>query len=155
MTPVTEIRAEFATRMNELCDELDITPGHGRQAALGRRFNVTSKAARKWLLGLSYPEMAKAVEMCAAARVNVLWLLQGTPPKSGTQIDPNLLDLAEAIAGMPDAGRNAVLEFARFKVQETGSWYRPEALRNYLRAIDSLRARAAATPGDKQTRTAS
>lgn len=136
---ISTIRADFANRMHELCDALKIPEGHGRQAALGRRFGVTAKAARKWLLGLSYPEMEKAVEMCEAAHVNVLWLLQGTPPKRGERIDPNMLGLAEAIAGLPQAEREAVLQFARFKVQETAGWYRPDAQRSYLRAIDALR----------------
>lgn len=144
--------------MHELCDALGIPDGHGRQAALGRRFNVTPKAARKWLMGIGYPEMPKAVEMCEAAQVNVVWLLQGTPPKRGQHVDGNLLGLAEAIAGLPQAEREAVLQFARFKVQETAGWYRPELLQGYLRNIDSLRqhteAPAAPATSEKRTGTA-
>lgn len=153
-----QIRAAFAERMHELCDALEIPRGHGRNTALGQRFKVTPNAARKWLLGLSYPEMAKAVEMCEAAHLNVLWLLQGSPPKRGEHVDANLLGLAEAVAGLPQAEREAVLQFARFKVQETAGWYRPDTLRGYLRAIDSLRSTTESpTPmpvADKQTGTA-
>lgn len=136
---VIEIRAAFAARMHEVCDELDIAPGHGRQTALGKMFNVTPKAARKWLMGLSYPEMATAVAIALKAGVNVLWLLQGSPPKKGTRVDPQALHLAEALASLPVENRNAVLDYMRFQIGSTGQWFASEALRSYMADIDALR----------------
>lgn len=140
---VIEIRAAFATRMHEVCVELGIPPGHGRQTALGKMFGVTAKAARKWLMGLSYPEMATAIAISLKAGVNVLWLLQGTPPKKGEHVDPKALHLAEALEGLPVENRNAVLDYMRFQIGNTGSWFASEALRTYMADIEALRRQPA------------
>lgn len=136
---ITAVRASFAARMHELCDALEIPRGHGRNAALGRICEVTPNAARKWLLGLSYPEMPLAVAMCNKAGVNVVWLLQGTPPKKGEQVDPQALHLAEALEGLPVENRNAVLDYMRFQIGSTGNWFASEALRSYMTDIEALR----------------
>jgi transcriptional regulator with XRE-family HTH domain len=141
------VRQAFAARVNELCDELGIEPGRGRQTALGKRFGVTPKGVRKWLLGIAYPEMPLAVAMCQAAGVNVLWLLQGSGPKHGDQIDPRLLHVAQALESMPKQQRDAVLDFMKYQVTQTGQWFAAEALRHFVDDIDALRAGTQAPPG--------
>ena len=133
------IRQAFAARVNELCDDLGIEPGRGRQTALGKRFDVTPKGARKWLMGMSYPEMPLAVAMCNEANVNVLWLLQGSGPKRGERIDPKLLHIAQALDAMPSEQRNSVLDFMKYQITQTGNWFASEALRTYIADLDALR----------------
>lgn len=143
------VRQAFAGRVNELCDALGIEPGRGRQTALGQRFGVTPKGARKWLMGIAYPEMPLAVAMCQTAGVNVLWLLQGAGPKRGDQIDPKLLHVAQALESMPKQQRDAVLDFMKYQVTQTGQWFAAEALRNFVDDIDALRAGTQAAPGKR------
>lgn len=127
--------------MHELCDELGIAPGHGRQTALGKLFGVTPKAARKWLLGISYPEMPLAVAMCERAGVNVLWLLQGSGPKKGDKVDRPTMMLAEGLQSLPNDQRLVVLEFLRFQFEKADGWFTNEALARYTDSIDTLRRR--------------
>lgn len=143
------VREAFAARMHELCDDLGIARGHGRYAALARVAKVTTNGARKWLLGQAYPEMPLAVAMCQAAGVNVLWLLQGSGPKHGDQIDPKLLHVAQALESMPKQQRDAVLDFMKYQVTQTGQWFAAEALRHFVEDIDALRAGTQAAPGKR------
>ena len=150
MPDLSDVRAGFAERMNTLCDELGVVRGHGRNASLGRMFDVTPNAARKWLLGLAYPEMPLAVSMCDKARINLIWLLQGTPPMRGERIPESTLGLVNAIEELPTEQRNAVLEYARFQLQRTPDWFSPQALRRHLAAIDTVHAQ----PGPETRRQA-
>lgn len=142
-----DVRASFASRVHELCDELKIAPGHGRQTALGKMFGVTPKAARKWLLGISYPEMALAVTMCNAAGVNVLWLLQGSGPKKGDKVDRPSMLLAEGLQGLPADKRLAVLDYIRFQFGQADGWFTHEAMARYMDSVDTLRQRDANSRG--------
>ncbi len=108
-------------------------------------FGVTPKGARKWLLGLAYPEMPLAVLMCNKARLNVLWLLQGTPPKHGERVNAEALALAEGLQSLPLENRQAVLEFMRYEFGRADGWFTNEALQRYLDTIDTLRRQSADT----------
>jgi transcriptional regulator with XRE-family HTH domain len=134
-----EIRRRFAERVHELCDALQIPSGHGRQAALGRRFNVTPKAARKWLQGSSFPELGTAIAMCDAAGINLNWFLQGVGPKTGEKIDRDALRLAEGLHNLPTEQRTVALEFLRFQFQQADGWFTNEALAQYMDSIDTMR----------------
>lgn len=139
---VPAIRAAFAARVHELCDELGIPNGHGRQTALGKMFGVTSKAARKWLLGISYPEMPLAVAMCDRAGVNLLWFLQGTPPKRGDRVNPAVAQLADGLERLPFEHRQAVLDHMRYQFERANGWFTEEALARYMHSIDELQQQA-------------
>jgi len=152
LTDPPDAREAFARRMEIVCDELGLAAGHGRQTALANRFGVTPKAARKWLQGLGYPEMERAVEICEAAKVNVNWLLQGVPPMRGERIDPHTLLLAQAIESLPDSEQAAVLEFLRFELRRVPGWLAQEQLRTYEVEIDGLqRRRAMRLAGPRKT----
>lgn len=140
---LNDIRQAFVDRLNTLCDELKIAPGHGRQTALGKRFGVTPKAARKWLTGQSYPEMQTAVRMCEEGKVSVLWLLQGTPPMRGSTIDPATAVVSEALLALPAENRNQVLDYLRFQFESHRGWFTSEAIGRYVRDIDKVKARPA------------
>lgn len=138
-----EVRQAFAARVHELCDELGIPQGHGRQTLLGKRFGVTPKAARKWLNGIAYPEMATAVRMCEEAGLNVLWLLQGTGPKRAQREEASLVTLAEGLQRLPELQRSAVLEFLRYQFVQADGWFTNEALQRYTDSIDALQRQTA------------
>lgn len=141
------IRAAFAHRMGIVCDELNISRGHGRQTALGDRFHVTAKAARKWLLGMSYPEMPTALIICQAANVNVNWLLQGVPPMRGDRVDPRTYALANAVESLPDEKRRAVLDHLRYQFERSEGWFAAEEIKRYLHQLDQLDKRASEPSG--------
>lgn len=140
-----EVREAFARRMHELCDELGIPRGHGRNAALGRKVGKTPNAARKWLLGLGYPEMALAVTLCNEAGVNVVWLLQGVGPKRGERSDPVAMQVAEGIESLPNENRQHVLEYLRYEFDRADGWFTSDALARYIDSIEELQRRAAKT----------
>lgn len=138
--PTTANLAAFAARMNEICDDLGIPAEHGRQAALGRRFGVTPKAARKWLMGDGYPELELAIAIAEAAGVNINWLLQGAGPKRGDRIETKALVLNEAIEALPDEGRQQVLNFMGFTFQQADGIFTGERLARYMKMLDAFKA---------------
>lgn len=86
--------------MHECCDALQIAPGRGRYTALGARYGLSSKAARKWLIGDGYPEMAMAIRIADDAKVNLNWLLQGVGQKWVGRLDTKALLLDEAVRSL-------------------------------------------------------
>lgn len=136
-----KIRADFAARMHVLCDELGIPRGHGRNTALAKAFDVTPNAARKWLLGHAYPELAMAVALCDRAGVNVNWLLQGSPPMRGERVDPRALALATAIDALPSEPRDELLAFLRFQLVRHEGWFTAEQVANYLVDLEATKSR--------------
>jgi hypothetical protein len=74
-------KIEFAKRMDDACDLLDIPPkGKNRQESLGKMFEVSQEAARKWLSGESIPKLAQCIEIATRAKVNFEWLMTGRGP---------------------------------------------------------------------------
>jgi len=140
-----QIRQEFAARMNEVCDALEIPKGHGRQSMLGKRFEVSPKAARKWLMGQGYPEMAMAVRIANEAGVNLAWLLQGTLPKRGSRVDPDLASVVEAIMDLPSESRTATLDLIEYQMQRVKGWFAEERLKRYQHALEHIRERNKST----------
>ncbi|MBM2884070.1 hypothetical protein JFK97_06670 [Chromobacterium phragmitis] len=75
------ILVAFAERVNTVCDRLGIPPaGKNRQAELGKRFGVSQKAARKWLVGEGFPDTAITIKMAVDAKVSYDWLMTGRGP---------------------------------------------------------------------------
>lgn len=136
----TALRQAFARRMHEVCDELGIAPGRGRQTLLGKRFGVTPKAARKWLEGVGYPDLDMAVRIAQEAGVHVNWLLQGAGPK---HVDRARNDTAERIGdiveSLPADERQQTLDFIRYKLERSGQWYAADTVGRYLAFIDKIR----------------
>lgn len=82
--------AAFAVRVNTVCDILGIPPaGKNRQAVLGQMFGVTQKAARKWLVGEGFPDMAVCINMALKANVSFDWLMTGRGPQSVAEYASN------------------------------------------------------------------
>jgi transcriptional regulator with XRE-family HTH domain len=128
----------FATRMNEIADDMEVPAGRGRQAALAAEFKVTPKAARKWLLGLGYPEMGMAVRIADWADVNLTWLLQGAGPKRGNRVDTKVLVLDEALRSLPTDERRETLNFIRYKLEKAREHFTKEKFTRYSDMLESF-----------------
>jgi hypothetical protein len=136
----TTNHSNFALRLAEVCGDLGIVPGHGQQAALGRMFGVTPKAARKWLVGDGYPEMETAIKICDKAGVNINWLLQGVGPKRGDKIETKALVLSEAIESLPMEERQQALNFLGYTLEHSSSVvFTKERLTRYMRMLDAFK----------------
>jgi hypothetical protein len=131
-----ELLAGFAARMNEICDDMQITAGHGRQTALAANFKVTAKAARKWLLGLGYPEMSMAVRLANWAGVNLTWLLQGAGSKHGDKVDFKAIVIAEAIKSLPREMGLDLMDNLRAKLERVGKIRPEESGNRYVTMLD-------------------
>lgn len=134
----SEQLAAFAKRMDEVCNDLNLPQGRGRQTALGKRFNVTAKAARKWLTGEGYPELVLAVAIANDAKVHLTWLLQGVGPKRPASAQGVADVLQEGIEALPKDDRKAVLDFLRYKFERADGWFAKEQLGRYLTSLDKL-----------------
>lgn len=136
---VTDLREQFARRMHEVCDELGIPPGRGRQTTLGKRFGVTPKAARKWLEGLGYPDLDKALRIAQEAGVSALWLLQGVGPKYVAEARNQMAQrVGDIVDSLPPDERQQAIDFIRYKVERSGKWYAADQLGRYMTFLDRL-----------------
>ena len=80
---------EFATRFNEVCDDMKVPPkGKNRQAKVAQIFKVSQKGARKWLEGEGLPTLTRCVEIAKWGNVGLEWLVCGRGLKK-----PELLQL--------------------------------------------------------------
>lgn len=129
----------FAERLNEVCDDLGIPRGHGRQAELARRVGVTPKGARKWLTGQGFPELEKAIQIAGLANINVNWLLQGAGPKRNDDEASVGLVLTEGIASLNETDKMAVIDYMRYKFTASPGWFVAERQARYLHALDDLK----------------
>lgn len=71
----------FAKRLDHALDLNGIpAKGKGRQITVGRIFNVSQKAASKWLEGVSLPDTMRIAVIAERLKVNVEWLAYGAGP---------------------------------------------------------------------------
>lgn len=99
-------RQAFADRLNQLLDKIGIPPkGKGRQVAAGKLFEVSQKAARKWLEGESLPENWRIPEMAAKLSTTENHLMWGTRATTlevaepGAAYRPNLYHIPQLDVG--------------------------------------------------------
>lgn len=128
--------AGFAARMNELCEDKGL-PKRGRQVALAAQFKVTNKAARKWLLGLGYPEMDMAVKIANWGDVSLNWLLQGLGPKHERRVDARAALLDEAIRLLPRESGIDLIDSLRAKLIRIGKLDANEPAPRYGKMLDA------------------
>lgn len=132
------VRADFATRLHELCDDMQLPPERGRQSRLAAIFRVTPNAARKWLNGEGMPELETAIEIANWADANVTWLLQGTGPKRGDRVDTKALVLNEAIEALPAEAGQQVMDFIKYKIERADGPISGERLARYMTMLDAF-----------------
>lgn len=126
----------FAERLRELCADMGLQT-RGRQTQLAKRFGVSQQAARKWLEGLSYPELDTVIDICEWSQVSVNWLLQGLGPKKGDQVAVKALVLDEALRSLPSALAVDLVDNLRAKLERVGRLTAREPIKRYLTMLDS------------------
>lgn len=139
--------ARFAERMNEICDDMGLPRERGRQTALAALFKVTNKAARKWLLGLGYPEMAMAIRIADWANVSLVWLLQGSGPRRERRVDTKALLLDEAVHSLPPELGADLIDNLRSKLERVGRLTAQEPPARYITMLDAYEQEISRKPG--------
>lgn len=137
--PTTSTQTGFVARLKEVCDDMGLPPGHGRQTALARQFGVTQGATKKWLGGGAYPTLGKIVQICEWSNTNVNWLVMGAGPKTNSGVDIKTIVLGEAIEAMPPDDRQQVLDFMAFKFERSGDMFVGERLARYMTMLDAFK----------------
>lgn len=69
--------AEFARRLQQALDAAGFAPGRRRTGALAELHGVSRETARKWLVGLSLPELERMMELAIRHHVGFEWLATG------------------------------------------------------------------------------
>jgi transcriptional regulator with XRE-family HTH domain len=95
---------DFAGRLRKALDRAGFIQGRGRTSALADRYAVSRETVRKWLTGLTLPELSRIIELAKDFDVSLEWLATGRgsmPPGVGetgtvyrrlTDSDGRLLD---------------------------------------------------------------
>lgn len=111
----------FAARLREALDHARFPAGRARTAALATQCAVSRETARKWLSGMSLPELERIIEMAQLFRVGFEWLATGRGgmllPAQGIGegaapayvADPTLDTLLAVVTRLPEAKRDALL----------------------------------------------
>lgn len=130
----------FAARMNELCDDLGIPAGRGRQTELARLVGLNPNAARKWLHAEGYPNIDVAVALCDRAGIHINWLLQGTLPKRiDSKTDTKALILDEALHTLLPNDAQQVFDFISYKIERSEVPIVGERLSRYMKMLDAFK----------------
>lgn len=80
-------KTAFSSRLNHALDINGIpAKGKGRQVTVGKMFNVSQKAANKWLEGISLPGTMRIAVIAKKLSINVEWLTYGTGPINITSL---------------------------------------------------------------------
>lgn len=70
----------FVARLQKACnDDSSLPRGHGRQAELARRCDVSQETVRKWLNGAMQPRRSTMPKLASALGVEETWLALGNP----------------------------------------------------------------------------
>lgn len=68
---------DFADRLRRTLDRARFVEGRGRTGALAHRYAVSRETARKWLTGLTLPELARIIELAKDFDASFEWLATG------------------------------------------------------------------------------
>lgn len=133
---------DFATRINEVCDDMGVPPkGQARQSTLAKIFDVSQKGARKWLEGEGFPEFRNCIRIALWADVNIEWLLTGRGPKRGNlQVDCNATRIGEAITSMAAEPQQAALDFIQYKIERGDALFTSDQSARYVKMIESIKS---------------
>lgn len=71
---------DFAARLQKLLDHARFEEGRARTTALATRYGVSRETARKWLTGLSLPELERMIELAVDFGGSFEWLATGRGP---------------------------------------------------------------------------
>lgn len=110
---------DFAARLQKLLDHARFHAGRGRTAALATRYGVSRETARKWLTGLSLPELERMIELAVDFGGNFEWLATGRGHMhvaSGVREMASTYDagvrgeLWSVVSSLPEAKQQALLQ---------------------------------------------
>lgn len=111
---------DFAERLRQTLDRARFEEGRGRTGALADRYAVSRETTRKWLNGLTLPELARIIELAKDFHVSFEWLATGrgqahlaVAEKSAayrrlTDSESRLLD---AFRNLPEPKRRLLVDF--------------------------------------------
>lgn len=111
---------DFAQRLRHALDYSGFAKGRARIGALAIQYNVSRETARKWLAGLSLPELQRMIDIATQQRVSFEWLSTGRGSVDGNGLsvregsgpygDPEELQLAGLVHRMSRKKRRALIE---------------------------------------------
>ncbi|RPE81598.1 helix-turn-helix domain-containing protein [Vulcaniibacterium tengchongense] len=110
---------DFARRLNQALDYSGFAQGRARTGSLAREYDVSRETARKWLRGLSLPELERMLQLALDLQVSFEWLATGRGPLPGKlQVrengpayqDQDELRLMGLIRRMPRKKRRALIQ---------------------------------------------
>lgn len=111
---------EFADRLRRMLDRARFEEGRGRTGALADRYAVSRETARKWLTGLTLPELARIIELAKDFDASFEWLATGRgqvqlavaeKPSAYRHLTDNEGRLLEAFRKLPESKRRLLVEF--------------------------------------------
>jgi transcriptional regulator with XRE-family HTH domain len=104
--------AAFAQRLQLALDLAALDKGRGRTARLAALYGVSRETARKWLGGLSLPELERLIDMATRFEVALEWLATGRgTPRAG--LDRPNDDAHAFIGGVEDRDEARLLGLVR------------------------------------------
>lgn len=111
---------EFARRLHQALDFSGFAKGRARTGALASYYGVSRETARKWLAGLSLPELQRMIDIARQQRVSFEWLSTGRGSVDGNGVsvrdgsghygDPDELQLAGLVQRLSRKKRRALIE---------------------------------------------
>ncbi|SFL32923.1 hypothetical protein [Lysobacter sp. cf310] len=117
---MTSNHDDFAQRLRHALDYSGFAKGRGRIGALAIQYNVSRETARKWLAGLSLPELQRMIEIAKQQRVSFEWLSTGRGSVDGNGVsvrdagghygDPDELQLAGLVQRLSRKKRRALID---------------------------------------------
>ena len=112
--------AEFARRLNWTLDAAGFVAGRHRTSLLSEHHGVSRETARRWLAGLSLPELERMIEIAVHHHVSFEWLAtgRGTPKDRKLTVrdaalkyaDPEESRLLDIMRGLSRKQRRALID---------------------------------------------
>lgn len=111
---------DFARRLIHALDFSGFVKGRSRIGALSMRYNVSRETARKWLVGMSLPELQRMIDIATQQQVSFEWLSTGRGSVDGNGLsvrdtqgpygDPEEMQLAGMVRRLSRKKRRALIE---------------------------------------------
>ena len=111
---------DFADRLQQTLDRARFVQGRGRTSALADRYAVSRETARKWLTGLTLPELARIIELAKDLNASFEWLATGRGRvhlgveetiSTYQRLTDNEGRLLDAFRDLPEPKRKLLVEF--------------------------------------------
>jgi transcriptional regulator with XRE-family HTH domain len=105
---------DFYGRLIEALQDADLPT---TQTSIADFLGINQSAVAKWKSGESFPEFDNVFRLAQRAGVSIPWLLLGIgDKKQNTNMDDQTVELLRNWEKMPQAARDELLQFVRFRV---------------------------------------